>query len=130
MYNLQQLYSLPSPDISLLDGDFWTDLASGQIGEILLLIVFLLAAGIIISVLCYCKKVGVIATIVCCCQMCLYPIINLLPHILNRIRTQNGVQVQVNDQALVPMRGRELNQQCQAIQLRREERRARLLQLL
>ena len=129
LFNLKELYELPGPDGSLIDANFWEDLADGQLGEILLLIVILGALCLVIGTLCYCKKIGVIAFFICCCQMFLSPM-SLLPHILNRARAQNRILVPNNDLQMMQMRGRALNQECQNLQIRREERRNRLLQLI
>ena len=129
LFNLKQLYELPGPDGSLIDANFWSDLADGQIGEILLLVIILVALCLVVGTLCYCKKIGVIAFFICCCQMFLSPM-SLLPQILNRARAQNRILVPNNDLQMMQMRGRALNQECQNLQIRREERRNRLLQLI
>ena len=129
LFNLKELYELPGPDGSLIDANFWSDLADGQLGEILLLVVILGALCLVVGTLCYCKKIGVIAFLICCCQMFLSPM-SLVPRILNRARAQNRILVPNNDLQMMQMRGRALNQECQNLNMRREERRNRLLQLI
>ena len=129
LFNLKELYELPGPDGSLIDANFWEDLADGQLGEILLLVVILGALCLVVGTLCYCKKIGVIAFLICCCQMFLSPM-SLVPRILNRARAQNRILVPNNDLQMMQMRGRALNQECQNLNMRMEERRNRLLQLI
>ena len=59
LFNLKELYELPGPDGSLIDANFWSDLADGQLGEILLLVVILGALCLVVGTLCYCKKIVV-----------------------------------------------------------------------